>query len=109
MKETPDIKVIITNTRRSIVKKFHVRQRLSYYPERYYGPADAYPFNTDDMENESYLLAEILFKLEGIQRVKIDGYYVRIMIGYCFKWEEVEDEIIALIKKYIYTMKITEG
>ncbi|GEM_PF-6038391 len=109
MKENPDIKVVVTSTKRSVVKKFHVRQRLSYYPEMYYGPADAYPFNVNDMENEGYLLADILFKLVGVQRVKIDGYYVRVTIGYSFKWEEVEDKIIALIKEYIQTRKITEG
>jgi len=103
-KENRQLKIVVRKTDDDELRKFHTRQRLTYYPEWYDGLPDAYEFNTQDERNQRFDLAKILLELDGVQEVGIHGYVVMVVISMAFDWEEVEGSVVRVLKQYLQAL-----
>ncbi len=108
--EDKELTVVISLTKDRRRKIFSVRKRLTDEDETYLYPMDAAPeiTNPDDeiFKNKGYLLAKDLFKINGVESITIDAYDIIIFIGRAFSWEEVEEAIKGVIRKYLYANQL---
>ncbi len=86
------------------VYEFHIRQRLTEYPEYYDGPGDVSPENYEGgFKNHAYLLAKEIFLIAGIQLIMISGYVVEVEISWSYSWEKdkIRRSVLNVIQKYV--------
>ena len=99
-----EIRVVVKKTKKSSVKEFNVRRRLTDDLEVYAGSADAATHDLKEgYENKAYLLAQSLFTIEGIEWLEVEGYTVTVYMGKAFHWREdkVEEKVKIAIQQYL--------
>lgn len=86
------------------IREFHLRQRLTEYPEYYDGPGDVFPENFQEgYKNFAYLLAKELFTIAGVQQIMINGYIIEAEISRAYSWkkDKIQERLLNTIRKYI--------
>lgn len=95
---------IVVFQKNHVIREYHIRQRLTEYPEYYDGPGDVSPENYEGgYKNQAYLLAKEIFTITGIQQIMISGYLVEVEIGRAYNWkkDKIQKSILNTIQKYV--------
>jgi|SRR3989344_8568952 len=102
-----DQRVVVIKTCLIFQKEFQTRIRFNTTPEDYTYKDSAEDNNTNDEEHDNRLLAEALFKIDGMQEVFINGHVITVSISAAFSWRELQVRVLESIKSYLRT-KILE-
>ncbi len=103
-------RVAISRTEKPQTKIFSVRRVITYNTEDYIvrGQLVADPAHR---MTEGLDLAELLFKIDGVQAVTVSQYDIWVRIGRAFDWRDdyLEAKVMSAIQGYLRTLDMLDG